>query len=78
MAARARLAKPPGVIYKVGESQWGQPSGSFTRTTFESYGGQIMSMPMGQGQVQQIDDEVVKVSQRLAALVNDLKSRGVV
>lgn len=51
---------------------YGLPSGTLDRTTFASFGGQTISNPPTQAEVQAIDDALVLVSQRLAALITDL------
>lgn len=51
---------------------YGIPSGTLARTTFTSYGGQTISNPPTQAEVQTIDDALVIVSRRLAALITDL------
>lgn len=54
------------------QTGWGTPSGTLARTTFASYAGQTISNPPTQAEVQALDDAVVIVSRRLAALVTDL------
>lgn len=51
---------------------YGLPSGTLARTTFASYAGQSISNPPTQAEVQAIDNALVIVSQRLAALITDL------
>lgn len=51
---------------------YGIPSGTLARTTFTSYGGQTVSNPPTQAEVQTIDAALVIVSRRLAALITDL------
>lgn len=51
---------------------YGLPSGTLARTTFASFAGQTISNPPTQAEVQAIDDALVLVSQRLAALITDL------
>lgn len=53
---------------------YGLPSGSLARTTFATYAGQTISNPPTQAEVQALDDAVVIVSQRLAAVITDLMS----
>lgn len=54
------------------QTGWGTPSGTLARTTFASYTGQTVSNPPTQAEMQALDDAVVIVSRRLAALVTDL------
>lgn len=54
------------------QAGWGTPSGTLARTTFASYAGQTISNPPTQAEVQALDDAVVIVSRRLAALVTDI------
>lgn len=56
---------------------WADPTGTLTRTTFAAYAGQTVSNPPTQAQVQAIDDHVKVLSERLAALVTDLRANGV-
>lgn len=53
---------------------YGNPSGTLARTTFASYAGQNISNPPTEAEVQALDDAVVIVSQRLAALITDLRA----
>lgn len=53
---------------------WFDPTGTFARTTFATYGGQTISNPPTQVEVQAIDDHVKILSQRLAALILDLRA----
>lgn len=55
---------------------WGDPTGTATRTAFASFAGQSISASPTQGEVQNIDDHVVILSERLGALITDLKSKG--
>ena len=54
------------------QSGWGVPSGTLARTTFASYAGQTISNPPTQAEVQALDDAVVIVSRRLAALGTEI------
>jgi hypothetical protein len=56
---------------------WSTPTGTFARTTFASYAGQTVSAIPTQAEVQAIDDAVKANSQRLAALISDLRGNGV-
>jgi hypothetical protein len=64
-------------VLKDQTAAWATPTGTFTRTTFASYAGQTVSAIPTQSEVQAIDDAVKGVSQRLAALVSDLRGNGV-
>lgn len=68
------LAYPVADFISANNTQtgWGTPSGTLARTTFASYAGQTVSNPPTQAEVQAIDDALVIVSRRLAALITDL------
>lgn len=51
---------------------YGLPTGAMARTTFATYAGQAITNPPTQAEVQALDNAVVIVSQRLAALITDL------
>lgn len=55
-------------------SAWANPTGTLTRTTFAAYAGQTISNPPTQAEVQAIDDHVKAMSERLAALITDLRT----
>lgn len=55
---------------------WVDATGTLSRATFAAYAGQTVSNPPTQAEVQAIDDHVKVLSQRLAALINDLRSIG--
>lgn len=55
-------------------SVYGAPSGTLARTTFATYAGQNVSNPPTEAEVQAIDDALVIVSQRLGALITDLRN----
>lgn len=55
------------------QTGWGTPTGNLSRLTYGTYDGQVISNPPTQGEVQSMDDAIVDVSQRLAALITDLK-----
>ncbi len=59
-------------IYSIGG--WGTPTSTLARTTFATYAGQTITNPPTQTEVQNIDDHVKILSQRLAALISDLKT----
>ena len=48
-----------------------------SRTALASYAGQTVSNPPTQAEVQAIDDAVRDMSQRVVALINDMKANGV-
>ena len=56
---------------------WATPTGTFTRTTFAAYAGQTVDAAYTQAEVQTIDDTVKGLSERLAALISDLRGNGV-
>lgn len=71
-ASTATWQTPP-----IPQSGWTTaPTGTLTRTTFASYAGQTVSNPPTQVEMQAIDDHLKIVSQRLAALITDLRTRG--
>lgn len=55
---------------------WADASGTETRTTFAAYAGQVVSNPPTQAEVQAIDNHVKVLSERFAALINDLRDNG--
>ncbi len=55
---------------------WGVPTGTLTRTTFATFAGQTISASPTQAEVEAIDDHLKIVSERVAALINDLHSGG--
>lgn len=57
------------------QTGWGTPSGPLSRLTFASYNGQVISNPPTQAEVQLLDAAVQEASQRLAALITDLKAK---
>lgn len=64
-------------VLKDQTAAWATPTGTFARTTFASYAGQTISAVPTQAEVQAIDDAVKGISQRLAALISDLRGNGV-
>jgi peptidoglycan hydrolase CwlO-like protein len=64
-------------VLKDQTAAWATPTGTFLRTTFASYAGQTISNPPTQAEVQTIDDAVKGLSERLAALISDLRGNGV-
>lgn len=67
----------PTFVVRDQTAAWGTPTGTFARTTFASYAGQTISASPTQAEVQAIDDAVKAVSQRLAALISDLRGNDV-
>lgn len=59
-------------IYSIGG--WGTPTGTLTRTTYATFAGQTISASPTQTEVQNIDDHVKILSERVAALISDLKT----
>lgn len=55
---------------------WADATGTVSRATFAAYAGQTVSNPPTQAEVQAIDDHLKLLSQRVAGLVNDLRSIG--
>lgn len=55
---------------------WAAATGTAARTTFATYAGQTVSNPPTQAEMQAIDDHVKLLSQRMKALVDDLKGNG--
>lgn len=64
-------------VLKDQTAAWADPTGTFARTTFVSYAGQMVSAIPTQAEVQAIDDALKANSQRLAALISDLRGNGV-
>lgn len=64
-------------VLKDQTTAWATPSGTFTRTTFAAYAGQTVDAAYTQAEVQTIDDTVKGLSERLAALISDLRGNGV-
>lgn len=57
-------------------SAWADATGTLTRTTFASFAGQTITNPPTQAEVEAIDDHLKVISERLAALINDLRGNG--
>ncbi len=68
-------AAGPYVEQDVGPA-WAAATGTAARSTFATFTGQMITNPPTQVEVQAIDDHVVILSQRLKALVDDLKGNG--
>jgi Tfp pilus assembly PilM family ATPase len=64
-------------VQKDQTAAWGTPTGTLTRTTFATYAGQTISAVPTQAEVQAIDDHVKVISERLAALISDLRAADV-
>jgi hypothetical protein len=60
------------------QTGWGAPTGTATRTTYATFAGQTISDPPTQTEVQNIDDHVVILSERLHALIDDLTTHGLI
>ena len=57
---------------------WGTITGSSSRSAFTIHTAQTISNPPTQTQVQNIDNSLVSLSQRFKALVDDLKTHGLI
>lgn len=76
----------PADSYKVGtdnvvgsrKTGWAAPTGTATRSTFATYAGQDITDPPTETEVQNIDDHVKMLSERLKALIDDLTSHGLI
>lgn len=55
---------------------WTAATGTAARTALASYGGQTVSNPPTQAEMQTLDDAVKAISQHLVALINDLRGNG--
>jgi len=64
-------------VLKDQTAAWATPTGTFARTTFVAYAGQTVSNPPTQAEMQALDDALKVNSQRLAALISDLRGNGV-
>lgn len=64
-------------VLKDQTAAWATPTGTFARTTFAAYAGQTVSNPPTQAEMQALDDALKANSQRLAALISDLRGNGV-
>jgi hypothetical protein len=65
-----------GFVQKDQTPAWADPTGTLTRTTFAAYAGQTVSSPPTQAEVQAIDNALKANSERLAALIKDLRDNG--
>lgn len=74
-AASAQNTADGAVQQDVGPA-WDVPTGTAARATFASYTGQTISNPPTQAEVQAHDVHLVMLSQRMAAMVSDLKANG--
>lgn len=68
-------AAGPYVEQDVGAA-FADPTGTVSRSTFATYAGQTISNPPTQAEVQAIDDHVKLLSQRVAAVILDLRTNG--
>lgn len=57
-------------------SAWTAATGTASRATFATHGGQAITNPPTQAEVQAIGDHLVILSQRLKALIDDLTGNG--
>lgn len=57
---------------------WGTPTGTSTRTSFATYTAPTISNPPTQAEVQAVADAVQSLSQHLKALIDDLKTHGLI
>lgn len=55
---------------------WAAATGTASRATYATFAGQTISVVPTTAEVQAIDDHVVALSQRVKALVDDLKGNG--
>lgn len=60
-----------------GLTAYGAPSGTLARTTYATYTLPDISATYVEAEVQAIADHVLKLSQRLAAVITDLQTRGI-
>ncbi len=67
----------PLYVLKAQTAAWVNPTGTLTRTTFAAYAGQTVSAAYVQAEAQATDNHVKVLSERLAALVTDLRANGV-
>lgn len=65
-------------VAKETSSGWASPTGTAERTTFTTYTAPTISNPPTQAEVQAVADAVQILSRRMKALVDDLKSSGVI
>ncbi len=70
-------AATPNYVLRLQTTAWDDPTGTLDRTTFAAYAGQTVSATPTQAQVQAIDNHTTVLSQRLAALITDLRANGV-
>lgn len=64
----------PDFLSDFNTTAYGAPTGTVARAAFATYGGQAISNPPTQAEVQAIDDAVVILSQTLGALITDLRN----
>jgi hypothetical protein len=70
-------AETTGLKWIPASTGWGAPTGTAARTTFATFAGQTISAVPTQAEVQNIDDHVKILSQRLKALIDDLTTQKV-
>lgn len=74
-----RAAAAPGAAGYVPAdygATWTVATGTASRATFATFAGQTISAAPTQAEVQAIDDHLKVLSQRMKALVDDLKANG--
>lgn len=76
-AIAALEALKPTYVLKVQTPAWADPTGTLTRTTFAAYAGQTVSAAYAAAEAQATDNHVKVLSERLAALITDLRANGV-
>lgn len=64
-------------VIKGSTETWAVPTGTFDRTTFATFAGITASAAYAPAELQAVSDEVKSLSERLAALVNDLIDKGI-
>ena len=69
--------KVDGAVQKDSTPAWVDPTGTLARTTFATYAAPTISNPPTQAEVQALANHVQVLSQRMAALVKDLRDSDV-
>jgi len=66
---------PPGYYVRTGlRPGWSNPSGTATRTAFSTYPATTASGAYSQSQMQGVMDEMTAVTERVKAIIDDLKA----
>jgi hypothetical protein len=78
IAAAKSLKVGTNAVIGARKTGWTAATGTATRTTFATHAAQTISAIPTQAEVQAIDDDLVKVSQRLMAIIEDLISHGTI